>query len=174
MRKLNLFLLIGVGVALMPAVGWAGAGTGACFVVTGEPALGGSSMPLDAAGGFNLAGCADGFTLEQCSSVDELTEFLQGVTCADVAEKGGISWQGSCQASIEPVGGVCIQLWTVQGAQATQGLCLGDIGGEWFTDLECGGTPVPTMPPVGLAALMLLMLAGALFFMAKRSPLTSV
>ena len=169
MRKLNLVLFVGLVVALIPAVAWAGGGTGACFVVSGAPALGGSSVPLDATGDFVLAGCADGFTFEQCNSVDELVEFWEGASCADVAAKGGFSWQGSCQSSIDPVGGVCIQLWTVQGAQATQGLCVGDIGGEWFNDLECGGIPVPTMPPVGLAAMMLLLLAGALLYLTKRS-----
>ena len=96
------------------------------------------------------------------------------MSCADVAGKGGFDWNGSCDSTISPVGDVCIQLWSILGDQAAQGLCTQDIGGQWYTDLECGGTPVPTMPPLGLAALMLLMLAGALFFMAKRSPQTTV
>lgn len=171
MRKLNLFLLVAVSVALMPAGAWAG-GTGACYVIVGEPTLGGSSVPLDAGGVFELAGCSDGFTFEECNSVDELTEFLEGVTCDDVAAKGGIMWDGSCDASIDPVGSICIELWTAQGGLATEAICVNDIGGDYSAGVACGA-PVPTIPPVGLAALMLLLLAGALFFMAKRSPVSS-
>jgi hypothetical protein len=172
MRMRNLLLLVAICVVLMPAGAWAG-GTGACYVVTSAPTWPGGDAATPDGQAFDLAGCADGFTQEECSSVDTLVEFAEGFTCADVALKGGFDWNGSCSSTIDPVGDVCIQLWSILGAQSAQGLCVQDIGGQWYTDLECGGTPVPTMPPAGLAALMMLMLAGALFFMAKRSPVSS-
>lgn len=169
MRKLNLLLIVVFCVALLPAMAMAGNGnTGACFVVGDQPVWPSSGTEAPD-GKFNLAGCADGFTLEECSSVDELVEFWEGATCEDVADKGEIDWDGSCEASIAPVGTTCIQLWTGIGGAATEALCINDIGGTWFDDLECGGVPVPTMPPVGLAALMLLLLAGALLFLTKKA-----
>ena len=166
LRKLNLLLFAVLSVALLPTVAEAGDGvvTGACYVVSGE---GGGTWPAGDAGlpdgaVATIAGCADGFTEAQCSSVDELVLFSPGSTCADLANTFEFDWNGSCSAAIDPVGDVCILLWTAQGPVATAAVCENEIGGSWFTDLECGGTPVPTVPPVGLAALAMLMLAAAL------------
>jgi hypothetical protein len=172
MRKRNLFLLVAICVALVPAGAWAG-GTGACFVVTSTETWPAGDAATPDGQPFNLAGCANGFTQEECTAVDSLVEFWEGATCDDVAGKGGFKWDGSCDASVDPIGSVCLELWTAQGGLATEALCVNEIGGDYSAGAACGA-PVPTMPPLGLAALMLLMLAGALFFMAKRSPQTTV
>jgi len=171
MRKLNLFVLVGLCVALVPGVALAGnGGTGACFVVSlfdiwdGEGAL--------PEGKFELAGCADGFTEQECTSVDELTEFWEGATCEDVAAKGGFDWDGSCVADFDPLGEVCVVLWTEPGGTFTQALCVDDIGGEWSPGVDCG-IPVPIMPGFGMAALALLILAGALIILTVRGSLPS-
>ena len=141
---------------------------GACFVVGDLPVwpVGESADPE---GKFSFAGCADGFTLAECSSIDELVEFAEGATCADLAAEGQFTWDGSCEADVTFFDEVCVQLWSASGTQASQALCAQELGGEWSNDTVCGGVPVPTLPPVGLAALMLLLLAGALLFLTKKA-----
>lgn len=167
MRKLTLSMVAVLCIVLLPAAAQAGNGevTGACFAVEVEP--------VEPAGVVGFAGCADGFTALQCAAVGEiLTEFAPGETCEGVAGEGGWSWDGSCEFTYSSFGDVCAQLYSVQGPITSAGFCANDVAGSWTDGGTCGA-PVPTMPPVGLAALMLLMLAGALFFMAKKSPQTT-
>lgn len=174
MKRLNLVVVVGCCVALVPAMTLAGNGqTGACFVFDAEPVWPASGA-VAPDGGFELGGCADGFTQQECESVSVLVDFAGGATCADVAAKAGITWQGSCDATIPPVGDVCVELWTFLGGKATGALCINDIGGSYAPGVACAGGPVPTIPGIGLAAMALLMLAGALFFLAKRSPHPSI
>lgn len=171
MRRLSLSILLALGAVLVPAVGFAGNGdTGACYVVGDLESVFGD--PGTSEGKFNLAGCAEGLTEAECTSVDQLTEFWESATCADVAEEYGFDWEGSCQADIPPLGDLCIVLWTELGGAATQALCENEIGGTWFNDLECGA-PVPTMPGFGLAAMAMLMLGGALLLLTMRGSLPS-
>lgn len=168
MKKLNIPILMGLCVLLVPVAALAGNGdTGACYVVEGLPAF---PQSLDPEGKFALAGCADGLTQAECDSVDELTLWAEGATCADLALKGGFDWEGSCAADIPPLGNLCILLWTDIGGSFTEGLCENDIGGTWFDDPTCGA-PVPTMPGFGMAAMVLLMMSGALILLTLRGSL---
>jgi len=169
MRKLNILIVLGLCAVLLPAVASAGDVTGACYVVEGITALSEDATPE---GKFAFAGCADDFTEEECSSIDELTQFAAGATCADLAQKGGFDWDGSCLADIDPLGNICIQLWTEIDPEFTQELCENDIGGVWSDDLTCGA-PVPTMPGFGMAFMALVILGGALILLTVRGSLPS-
>ena len=170
MRKLNVLMILALCVGLVPAVASAGEDVGACYVVAAP-----TSIFTDGAteGEETLAGCADGFTEEECTSVDELTSFWPNGTCEDVADEYNLDWDGSCAADIDPIGDMCIVLWTSIGGPATQALCENDIGGVWFDDLVCGGAPVPTMPGIGMAAMVVLLLGGALVLLTIRGTLPS-
>lgn len=175
MKKLNLLLLMGLCLALIPAMTLAGDGVGACFVFGGEPVSSeGSSVPLDPDGGFAFVGCADGFTEAECESVDELVEYWEGATCDDLADEFSFSWDGSCDANIPPYGDVCIELSSELGVDGSELLCEEDVSGTFSAGVGCEGAPVPTTPPLGLAALMLLLLAGAVFLLTKRGARTAV
>lgn len=169
MGKLKLSILVAFSLLSSPALLSAGQDpVGACFVVGDFADVFGEAAATE--GKFNLAGCADGLTEAECTSVDVLTEFWEGATCADVADKGGFDWDGSCLAGIPPLGDLCVVLWTELGPPVTQGLCEKDLGGTWFNDLECGA-PVPTMPGFGLAVMALLILGGALILLTMRGSL---
>lgn len=164
LRKLNLLLFAVLCVVLLPAVASAGLSTGACWVYDA-----GQKGEFPA-----LAACTEDFTEEDCNEVSVLVNFSPGATCAQMAGELQIEWNGSCLADFVPADEVCVQLWSAVGAEGAQGLCAQEINGSWFTDLECGGTPVPTVPPVGLAALAMLMLAAALVVLSLRGAQTAV
>ena len=171
MGNLKSALFLGLGVVLLPGLVLAGQGaTGACFFVGDVADV--FEDPSSGNGKFSVAACADGLTEDECTSVSILTEFWEGATCEDVADKGSIMWDGSCQADIPPLGDLCVVLWTEFGVTATQGLCENDLGGTWYLDLECGAA-VPAMPPIGLGVMAMLILGGALLLLTLRSSLPS-
>lgn len=163
MKKLTLCMLVVLCVVLLPAAAQAGDGqvTGACYSVESEP--------VAPEGGVGFAGCADGFTEQECDAGGKiLTVFAPGVTCEAVADDFELSWDGVCEANVAPFGDVCINLYSFQGPGASGLFCNETVGGSWTAGGSCGA-PVPTMPPVGLAAMMLLLLGGALLFLTKRA-----
>ena len=122
-----------------------------------------------------MAGCTEELDEQECDSIDELTNFSPGATCADIADEGGITWDGSCDASIDPAGDFCVELWTAKGGAGSEAICgdLGGGGGGFSAGVSCQGAPVPTMPGLGLAAMAFLILAGALIILTLKGSLAS-
>jgi len=52
-------------------------------------------------------------------------------------------------------------------------ICEKFFGGDWFDDLECGGAPIPAMPRAGQAALVLILLVGALVILSWRGSISA-
>ena len=54
-------------------------------------------------------------------------------------------------------------MWAVEpGNETPEFHCEQTFGGVWSDDLVCGGGPVPTLPKMAYAALVLMLLAGTL------------
>ena len=164
MTRLNVSILLGLCVVLLPAVASAGSGgTGACLIEV--PGPGATSFP---AGKDDIAVCVDGLSEDVClKGTGGEGEWFEGLTCGELDVPW--EWEGSCQADVDPFGDQCYVLWADGDAEL---VCVENAGGTWFEDLECG-IPVPAMPGFGMAVMALLILGGALVLLTIRGSLPS-
>ena len=172
MRKQILWVVIGLVVAgLAPTVAVAGNGFGSCVAVLAE------GKPDTAPEGFGEVAylCADSFGEEDCDFFCGEESFTEGdtglflvdciwesnSTCDDMK----VSWDGSCQFGDQlppPLGGLCVLISENLPNWTSEEICeFGKIDGTWDQGGTCGA-PVPTLPKVGQAALMIVLMFGAL------------
>jgi len=135
----------------------------ACFPVAARAQTGACGAEIFDEFEFSL--CVDGLTAADCLDLcDEDCEFFPGETCAEV----GPPWDGACEADDSPIGPLCALLWTEPNGVTSDELCEeGFILGTWLGD---GSTcqQVPTLPKVGQAALVLILLVGALVILTLQ------
>jgi len=174
MKKQILWVAIGLIVAaLAPAVAVAGGETGACMAVLQE------FDPSSAPEGFEEAAyiCADGFSEGDCNlfcgenAAPEGGLFLvdcvwaSDLTCEDLTEDTGEPWEGSCVLSDQnppPFGGLCVLISENLPSWDSEEICeFAKLDGNWEEGGVCGA-PVPTMPKTGQAALIIVLMFGAL------------
>jgi len=139
MRTVQWILLSAVCVVLLPAA--ASGQTGSCLAAIDDD-------------GLSAAACVDGLTQQDCTILD-------GSWDSDTCAQRG-SWDGACLGS-SPIGDICALLVIQPNGFTSQDLCEDPdlLNGTWLGD---GSTcqQVPTLPRVGQAALVLILLAGAL------------
>ena len=171
MKKPILLLLVVFALpALVPNVAEAGNGsTGACTVVL---------APEDKAPGGKEAAfaCTNSLTFGDCQlfcfgdspeggliAVDCLWE--ADTTCADVELELGVDWDGACDLDFPPpLGLLCAEIADDFISGFTSGeICTG-AGGAWRPGEACGA-PVPALPKTGRAALIVILMLGALLIL---------
>ncbi len=145
MRAVQLILVSAVCVVLLPAA--ASGQTGSCLATLEDD-------------GPSAAACVDGVTQQDCTTLDGV---WGSSTCA---QRG--SWDGACIGS-SPIGDICALLVIQPNGSTSQDLCEDPdfLDGLWLGD---GSTcqQVPTLPKVGQAALVLILLAGALVILTLQ------
>jgi len=149
MRTVKLILLSTVCMACLPAL--ASAQTGACTCLFSVD---------DGQEGF---ACTDDADAELCSLLctDGEWELLEGDTCEDVPDA---PWDGACFFDGPPER--CWLWWVGPNSVTPQESCE-DVTGEWLGDgSSC--QQVPTLPKVGQAALVLILLVGALVILTRH------
>lgn len=184
MKKLILLVTIGlVVIALAPAVAVAGDELGACLVILAE-----DDPKREPEGGQgNGFVCADDFSNDQCESFCGETaspegfllvvgcEWFGGLTCDDegLLSKIGEPWEGACELDDKiPGGGFCALISEDLPGWTSAEICETG-GGEWQGDGSVCGAPVPTLPRSGQAALMLILMLGALVILNVSGVLRS-
>lgn len=170
MKKRILLAALGlVVVALVPAVAIAGDLGGACVAILGDA----DNISTPEGKEENAYLCADDFTSQECDLfcgpqaspegglflVD--CEWVNGATCEDVAGKIG-AWEGACDTDPQgPAGGVCVLISEDISNWTAEEVCTDYTGGDWEAGGICGA-PVPAMPRAGQAALVIVLMFGAL------------
>jgi len=168
MRKLILWAAVAlVVVVLAPGAAVAGApDIGICYVVLED---------FDLPNGLEESAvvCAEGLTEQDCAlfcpdaaSPEGGLEIVEcdwdpNVTCEDLSSKIGEPWDGACEVNGTPVGDVCFALWENMTNWSAEEICS-DAKGSWLGDGSMCGAPVPTLPRAGQAALMVILMLGAL------------
>ena len=149
MRRIFWSLLaIGI-VAAVPATA---GDTGACWVEFN-------------AGNQDAVECIDDVTQDDCEDFCSSCTWDESTDCVELE----FPWEGSCFFDDTPPGGGC-WLWAVEpGDQSAEFHCEETFDGDWSDDLVCGGAPVPTLPRAGQAALVLVLLTGALIVLSLHS-----
>lgn len=163
-KKLTLSMMVALCGLLTPMVASAGnGGTGACLI---EAPVEDVAFPQGGQQGC-FAVCVDGLTQEECQFGKGLEEFFEGQTCGELDVPW--TWEGSCQADAEPFGDQCYVIACDGDAEL---VCEKGAAGTFYPgDLTCG-LGVPTMPAFGMAAMVLLILSGALVLLTVRGSLT--
>lgn len=153
--------------ALAPATAAAGGNgdTGACLVILAQ------DEPKAPAGGELGYVCAADLTSPECDSFcgDKVSaegglfvidcDWFDGGTCEDVENETGEPWDGACD--LTQGFGFCVEIAETLPGWTSQEICE-DGGGDWLGDGSTCGAPVPTLPKAGQAALMVVLLFGAL------------
>ena len=175
MRALIQIIAIGMVVAIVaPAVSVAGDEGGAGLAVVAEieptatPGGGGTEAGYFCADSFSQTDCeffcgdnaspAGGLQLVDCDWAFDLT-------CEDLTDKIGEPWEGSCTLDDQgppPFGDLCLLISENLPNWTAEELCdFGKITGTWVEGGVCGA-PVPAMPKAGQAALIVILMLGAL------------
>ena len=104
-----------------------------------------------------IAACAEGLTQQECTDFFDL-EFIEDQACSGL----DFTWEGACLVTVIDFGEVCFLVdpfqSTFDGFEACEILLDGSYQGDGST---CGA-PVPALPGAGQAALILVLLIGAL------------
>lgn len=141
LKRLSLIVLVLPSLMLLP--GLAMAQPDACW---GTPQQGNEQ----------IAACTEDLTMQQCTDLFDF-EFLAGQPCTDL----DFNWTGACIVTVPDFGDFCFLVdpfqSTFDGFEACEFL-----GGSYLGDGSTCGAPVPTLPDAGQAALILVMLIGAL------------
>jgi len=167
-KKQILWVAIGlVVVALAPAVAVAG-DPGACLVVLAEAeptAPEGGEVAYVCTDELDSIGC-DFFCGDAASPEGGLgiidCEWLEGDTCEDVADEIGMPWDGACELDDKiPGGELCALISEELPGWTSEEVCESG-NGEWQGNGSTCGDPVPAMPRAGQAALIVVLMLGAL------------
>lgn len=161
MRRMFILGLVAAAVVLLPSVAVAG-GTGACYAI-GNPTLPQSPLGDD---GFQAL-CLDNVTEQECQELELApeTQWDSNLTCDGLK----VNWDGSCLFDFQGTVGLgCIYLYYENDPDYAELICEKKNGGQFFDDPAACGVPTPTMPGFGMAALALLMLAGALVVLTMK------
>lgn len=180
MKKTILWLAVGLMVAVIgPTIAVAGGEAGACVAILAETEP--DSSPLgDPQGGEVAYVCGDALSFDECDLFCGIEtnapvgeglflvgcEWLVDTSCEELTDKIGESWEGACEFDDQlppPLGGSCFLISEELPNWTSQEICeTGKGGGEWQGDGSICGAPVPAMPKPGQAALMVVLLLGAL------------
>ena len=166
MKKLNVSMFLGLCVVMTPAVALAGnGGTGACLLQVPDTA----DAFFPDGKGFLGAVCVNGVTEFECLEIADGIEWFEDTTCGELEVPW--TWEGGCQADVEPFGDQCYVLWFDGNGEE---VCTDQGVGEWFEgDLTCGAAPVPAMPAAGMALMIMLIMGGALVLLTVRGSIPS-
>ena len=147
LKRLSLIVLVLSSLMLLP--GLAMAQPDACW-----------GTPIQ--GREEIAACTEDVTQQQCTDFFDF-EFLEGQPCTDL----DFNWVGACIVTVPDFGEVCLlvdpYLSTYDGYEA----CELFLGGSYLGDGSTCGS-VPTLPRVSRAALVLILLAGALVILTRH------
>jgi hypothetical protein len=103
-----------------------------------------------------IAACTEDLTEQQCTDFFDF-EFTEEQACTGL----DFSWEGACIVTIPDFGSICFLVDPYQSSFDGYEACE-FIGGSYQGDGSTCGAPVPTLPAAGRAALILVMLIGAL------------
>lgn len=116
------------------------------------------------------AGCIPNVTDQQCTDIYSWTEPIWNAGSDCTGLDVPFTWDGSCLASVPPVGERCNLLWADPTNEFTSvEHCEEGHGCTWFpNNLTCEGAPVPAMPRPALALMVFVMMGTALVALTVR------